>query len=176
MLIGDPLTLLVPLSVLSFPVTPEPLLSCFLWLPVASSLTRLLAALLMACFVPMMVPLPVLAPVPNRAGDLPVGGRLVFRPATLSRGLGEVLKLLELLVDRVRTFEPPETAARELLLPFTCPSLLVVAKTPGETWEEEAEVEAGTPSRGTDLLDLLLPSKVAPLFSLNSSGLDPAKV
>lgn len=178
MLIGDPLTLLVLLSLPSFPVTPGPLLSCFLWLPVASSLTRLLAALLMACFVPMMVPLPVLAPVTERAGDLPVGGRLVLRPATLSRGLGAEVRLLELLVDRVRTFDPPETAVRELLLPLTCPSLLAVAKAPGGTWEEGADVEvvAGTPSLGTDLLDLLLPPKVAPLFSLNSSGLDPAKV
>lgn len=144
----------------------------------ASSLTRLLAALLMACFVPMMVPLPILAPVPNRVGDLPGGGRLTLRPATLSRGLGEELKLLELLVDRVRTFDPPETTARGLLLPLTCPSLLVVAKTPGETWEGEAdvEVEAGIPSLGTDLLDLPLPPEVAPLFSPNSSGLDPAKV
>lgn len=123
-----------------------------------------------------MVPLPILVPAPDRTGDFPVGGRLVFRPATLSRGLGEELRLLELLVDRDRTFDP---LARELLLPLTCPSaLIVVAKTPGESWEAyvDVEVDAGTPSLGTDLLDLLLPSKVAPLFSLNSSGLFPAKV
>ena len=119
----------------------------------------------MACFVPMMVPLPDLTPVPGRAGDLPVVGMLVFRPAALSGGFREELRLLALLVDSVRTFDPPETAARELLLPFTCSSLDVVAKTPGETWEEEAgvEVEAGTPSFGTDLLDLLLLPKLAPL-------------
>lgn len=172
-LIGEPLTLLVPLSVPSF---LSPLLSCFLWLTVASSLTLLLATLLMACFVPMMVPLPILAPDPERAGSFPVGGRLVFRPATLSRGLEEELRLLELLVDRVRTFDPPDTAARELLLPLTCPStLIVVAKTSGESWERDAdeEVDAGTPSLGTDLF---LPPKLAPLFSRNSSGLVPAKV
>lgn len=128
------LTQLIPLSVLSFPVTPDALLSCFLWLPVASWLTRLLATLLMACFVPMIVPLPILAPAPDRAGDLTVGGRLVVRPATLSRGLGEEFRLLELLVDKVRTFDPQEPAPRELLLLLTCPSaLIVVVKTPGET-------------------------------------------
>lgn len=176
MLIGDPLTL-VPISWPSFPVGPEPLLRFFLWLPVASSLTRLLAALLMACLVPMMVPLPglLLVTAIERAGDFPLGGRLALRAAAVSRDFEEELRALELLVDSVRAFDPLATRARELALLLTCPNLLVGDGEDGEVGAG-VEVEVGTPSLGIDLLDLPLLPKLAPLFSLDSPGLDPTEV
>lgn len=157
---------------------PAPPPNIFLWLPETNSLIRLLAALPMVCLVPIMVPFTVLPPVPERDGDLPLEGRLVLHPATFSGSLGEELGLFEVLADNVRSFSPPEAAPLDPLPLWTCHSLLVAAKTPAGTWDGKADVEvdAGSLSLGTDLLDLPFPPDVAPLFSLNSSGLDPAKV
>lgn len=104
---------------LSFPLSesPEPLRCLPDRLPVASSLTRLLAAL-MACFVPMMVPLPGLlltAAVVRGADVRPDGGRLalVFLVTGVAKDLVEELRPLELLTESERA-----------LLPLTAPNAL----------------------------------------------------
>ena len=94
---------------LSFPLSesPAPLMCLPDMLPVASSLTRLLAAL-MACFVPMIVPLPGLVltvAVLVRGADVrPDGGRLalVFLVTGAAKDLVEELRPLELLTDSER--------------------------------------------------------------------------
>lgn len=97
---------------LSFPLSesPEPLMCLPDGLPVASSITRLLAAL-MACFVPMMVPLPVLlltAAVVRGADVRPDGGRLalVFLVMGVAKDLVEELRPLELLTESERALLP----------------------------------------------------------------------
>lgn len=105
---------------LSFPLSesPEPLMCLPDVLPVASSLTRLLAAL-MACFVPIIVPLPGLlltAAVVVRGADVrPDGGRLalVFLVTGVAKDLVEELRPLELLAESERA-----------LLPLTDPNAL----------------------------------------------------
>lgn len=93
---------------LSFPLSesPDPLMCLPDMLPVASSLTRLLAAL-MACFVPIIVPLPGLlltAAVVRGADVRPDGGRLalVFLVTGVAKDLVEELRPLELLADSER--------------------------------------------------------------------------
>lgn len=107
---------------LSFPLSesPEPLMCLPDMFPVASSLTRLLAAL-MACLVPMMVPLPgllltaVVVVVVRGAEVRPEGGRLalVFLVTVEAKDLVEELRPLELLADSERA-----------LLPLAAPNVL----------------------------------------------------
>lgn len=98
---------------LSFPLSesPEPLMCLPVGVPVASSLTRLLAAL-MACFVPIIVPLPGLLPAAAvvRVADVrPDGGRLalVFLVTGVDRDLLEELRPFELFADSERALLPP---------------------------------------------------------------------
>lgn len=93
---------------LSLPLSesPEPLTCLPDMLPVASSLTRLFAAL-MACFVPMIVPLPgllVTAAVVRGADVRPDGGRLalVFLVVGGAKDFVEELRPLELFADNDR--------------------------------------------------------------------------
>lgn len=92
---------------LSFPLSesPEPLMCLPDMLPVASSLTRLFAAL-MACFVPIIVRggLLLTAAVVRGAGVRPDGGRLalVFLVTGAAKDLVEELRPLELLADSDR--------------------------------------------------------------------------
>lgn len=104
---------------LSFPLSesPEPLTCLPDRFPVASSLTRLLAAF-RACFVPMMVPRPGLLPTAAvvRVADVrPDGGRLalVFLVTGVAKDLVEELRPLELLTESERA-----------LLPLTAPNAL----------------------------------------------------
>lgn len=104
---------------LSLPLSesPEPFMCLPDMLPVASSLTRLLAAR-MACFVPMIVPLPGLlltAAVVRGADVRPEGGRLalVFLVTGVAKDLVEELRPFELLADSERA-----------LLPLTAPNAL----------------------------------------------------
>lgn len=105
---------------LSFPLSesPEPLMCLPDMLPVASSLTRLFAAL-MACFVPIIVPRPGLlltAVVVRGAAVRPDGGRLallVFLVTGEAKDLVEELKPFELFADSERA-----------LLPLTVPNVL----------------------------------------------------
>ena len=150
----------------------------------ASSLTRLLAAL-MACLVPMMVPLPGLlltaVVVVLVAEVLPDGGRLALAPLVTgcANDLVEELRPLELLADSERalfTFVTPNVLG--LALAFACPGLPIP---PGLPHGDGGEVAMGVldeleiPKRGIDLLDLLLLllPKLAPLFSLLRAGLEP---
>ena len=149
----------------------------------ASSLTRLLAAL-MACLVPIMVPLPGLlltAVVVVLVADvLPDGGRLALAPLVTgcANDLVEELRPLELLADSERalfTFVTPNVLG--LTLAFACPGLPIP---PGLPHGDGGEVAMGVldeleiPKRGIDLLDLLLLlPKLAPLFSLLRAGLEP---
>ena len=141
---------------------------CFLELPDASSLTRLLAART-ACFVPIMVPLPglPLAPRTERLGVFPVGGRLAFRAEI---DLVE-LKALEPLVDKDFVLFPLPAMALGVILALICPNLL----TPEEVvdgGEMGKDVELVTPSLGTVLFDLPLLPKLALLLSLSVPCLD----
>lgn len=97
---------------LSFPLSesPEPLTCLPDMVPDASSLTRLFAALI-ACFVPMIVPLPglpVMVAVVRGAGVRPDGGRLalVFLVAGAANDLVEELRPFELLADSERALLP----------------------------------------------------------------------
>lgn len=97
---------------LSFPLSesPEPLMCLPDMFPVASSLTRLLAAL-MACFVPIIVPLPglLLTAAGARGADVrPDGGRFAFVVLVTgaAKDLVEELSPLELLVDSERALLP----------------------------------------------------------------------
>lgn len=105
---------------LSLPLSesPEPLVCLPDMLPADSSLTLLLAAL-MACLVPMMVPLPGLlltAAEGRGAAVRPDGGRLalVFFTTGAAKDLVEELNPFELLAE----------SERALLLPLTCPRVL----------------------------------------------------
>lgn len=169
---------------LSFPLSESAeAFTCFPdMLPVASSLTRLFAAL-MACFVPMIVPLPgllVTAAVVRGADVRPEGGRLalVFLVDGAAKDFVEELKPLELLADSERALEPL-TAPNDLGFTeaFTCPGLLTFPPL-GEDGQEAigALDELGIPNREMDLLDLLLLlPRLAPLFSLLSAALEPDK-
>lgn len=163
MLLGDPPA---SLELLPFPVSLDLPASRFLWPPEASSLTRLIGALPTACTLP--------APFDRDGVLLQEGGR-VPRPATLLRGLGKELGLLEPPLDKLWTFNPVDLAARELLH-LTGSVLLVAEKTPGGTWEEKPhmELEAGTPSLGADWLDRLLVAEEGALHSVDIP--DPAEV
>lgn len=167
---------------LSLPLSesPEPLRCLPDVLPVASSLTRLLAARI-ACLVPMIVPRPGLlltAALARGAEVLPVGGRLAlgFLVAGAARDLVEELRPLELLADNERALLPlTAPSALGLTLLLTCPGLprapVVLHGEGGEVAMAEL-LEMGKPNLGIGLLGMLLP-RLAPLFSRLRVGLEP---
>lgn len=169
---------------LSFPLSesPVPLMCLPDMLPVASSLTRLLAALI-ACFVPIIVPLPglLLTAAGVRGADVrPDGGRLalVFLVTGVAKDLVEELRPLELLADSDRALLPL-TVPNALVFTdaLTCPGLLRVPPLGDDGQVAIGELdELGIPNLGMGLPDfpLLLP-RLAPLFSLLSAVLEPDK-
>lgn len=169
---------------LSLPLSesPEPLMCLPDMLPVASSLTRLLAAL-MACFVPIIVPLPglLLTAAVARGPDVrPEGGRLalVFLVTGAAKDLVEELRPLELLADSERALlQLTAPNALGFTEAFAWPGLLRLPPLGDDGQVAIGELEElGMPNLGMDLLDLpLLLPRLAPLFSLLSAALDPDK-
>lgn len=169
---------------LSFPLSesPEPLTCLPDMLPVASSLTRLFAAR-MACFVPIIVPLPglLVTAAADRGADVrPDGGRLalVFLVTGAAKDFVEELRPLELLADSERALLPlAAPKALGFTEAFTWPGLLTFPPLGEEGQVAIGELdELGIPNFGMDLLDLLLLlPRLAPLFSLLSAALEPDK-
>lgn len=153
----------------------EPL-RCFLELPTANSLTRLLAARI-ACFVPIIVPFPclVLELVTERVGGFPVGGRLVFRAAETARNLVEELRDFEQVLNKVFPLLPFPTMDLGVILAFICPSLQIPLVDGGEV-AVGVDIEQGVPGFGTILADLPVLLILTLLFSLDVIGLEPTEV
>lgn len=134
-----------------------------------------------------MVPLPglppllpllllLLAPATERVGVFPDGGRLALRAAEVARDLVEELRAFEALADSTFALVPLGLMVRELMPDLMWPSLLPLVVEDGGEITVGVEDEVGMPRRGTILLDLLVPPKLAPLFSLDRVGLDPTDV